>query len=86
MELDRFKQQVFSSDLPQELLDKSVAQDFIFTIKKHREKMALVGYTTFGMWHTFYKMRKQNQMKLALLDLKNQVSEVPTFIKMNYKL
>lgn len=78
IELDRFLEEATTSDLPLEIKTKIANLKLDYTFNDFREYLPLLGGWDLG------KHKRQRKLKKRVKDFKNQIKELPLFIRMNY--
>lgn len=86
IELERFKEKCKSSQLPENLMQKINAINFEYSKSANQKNklFLLFAILTFGIFGYILHYQQKAKKEASLLNLKNQISGLPMYIKMNY--
>lgn len=86
VELERFKQQCFDSQLPDELKSKISDLRMTYTIKSVERGtwFLIAAFATFGTWAILMHARQQSKRKQILNEIKFDTARLSSFVRLNY--
>ena len=86
VEIQRFKEQCITSDLPEEIRSKIAGITMKYTVEKVERStwFIFVAFATFGVWAGIINHRQQSKRKETLKQIQFDASRLASHLRMNY--